>query len=42
MFEPWGGYPPSGSNPVSLWIEKYRQIYQLDGKLREIVMLRDA
>jgi len=42
MFEPWGGYTPSGSNPVSLWIEKYRQIYQLDGKLREIVMLRDA
>ena len=33
MFEPWGGYPPSGLNPVSLWIEKYRQAFQLDGHL---------
>jgi acyl-CoA reductase-like NAD-dependent aldehyde dehydrogenase len=31
MFEPWGGYPPSGLNPVSVWIDKYRQAYQLDG-----------
>jgi acyl-CoA reductase-like NAD-dependent aldehyde dehydrogenase len=31
MFEPWGGYPPSGLNPVSVWIDKYRQTYQLDG-----------
>jgi len=30
MFEPWGGYPPSGMNPVSLWIEKYRQPFQID------------
>ncbi len=37
MFEPWGGYPPSGLNPVSLWTEKYRQPYQLDGKLKEIL-----
>ena len=32
MFEPWGGYPPSGLNPVSIWIEKYRQAYQIDGR----------
>jgi acyl-CoA reductase-like NAD-dependent aldehyde dehydrogenase len=32
MFEPWGGYPPSGLNPVSTWIEKYRQSYQIDGR----------
>jgi len=32
MFEPWGGYPPSGLNPVSNWIEKYRQTYQIDGR----------
>ena len=36
MFEPWGGYPPSGLNPVSIWIDKYRQAYQLDGRLRDI------
>jgi acyl-CoA reductase-like NAD-dependent aldehyde dehydrogenase len=30
MFEPWGGYPPSGLNPVSIWIDKYRRCYQLD------------
>ena len=30
MFEPWGGYPPSGMNPVSNWIDKYRRCYQLD------------
>lgn len=33
MFEPWGGYPPSGLNPVSEWTEKYTQAFQLDGKL---------
>jgi aldehyde dehydrogenase (NAD+)/aldehyde dehydrogenase len=32
MFEPWGGYPPSGLNPVSTWIDKYRQTYQIDGR----------
>ncbi len=37
MFEPWGGYPPSGLNPVSVWIEKYRQVFQLDGRLRDIL-----
>lgn len=30
MFEPWGGFP-SNWNPVSLWSDKYRQAYQLDG-----------
>jgi acyl-CoA reductase-like NAD-dependent aldehyde dehydrogenase len=37
MFEPWGGYPPSGLNPVSFWIEKYRQAFQLDGRPRDIL-----
>jgi len=37
MFEPWGGYPPSGMNPVSIWTEKYRQAYQLDGRLDEVL-----
>ncbi len=37
MFEPWGGYPPSGLNPVSIWIDKYRQSFQLDGKLTDIM-----
>jgi acyl-CoA reductase-like NAD-dependent aldehyde dehydrogenase len=37
MFEPWGGYPPSGFNPVSIWAEKYRQSYQVDGRLKEIL-----
>jgi acyl-CoA reductase-like NAD-dependent aldehyde dehydrogenase len=32
MFEPWGGYPPSGWNPVSVWTDKYRQAFQLDGR----------
>jgi acyl-CoA reductase-like NAD-dependent aldehyde dehydrogenase len=36
MFEPWGGYPPGSLNPVSPWVEKYRQRYQLDGRLKEI------
>ncbi len=31
MFEPWGGYPASGLNIVSDWVDKYRQPYQLDG-----------
>lgn len=31
MFEPWGGYPPSGLNPVSIWTQKYRQTFQIDG-----------
>lgn len=37
MFEPWGGYPPSGLNPVSIWTEKYRQAFQVDGKLKDIL-----
>ncbi len=41
MFEPWGGYPPGSLNPVSPWIEKYRQVYQLDGRLDEISTARD-
>jgi len=36
MFEPWGGYPPGSLNPVSPWIQKYRQSYQLDGSHEEI------
>jgi acyl-CoA reductase-like NAD-dependent aldehyde dehydrogenase len=28
--EPWGGYPPCGSNPVSTWFEKYRRTMQVD------------
>jgi acyl-CoA reductase-like NAD-dependent aldehyde dehydrogenase len=39
MFEPWGGYPPSGLNPVSVWTEKYRQTFQLDGALRDIIAI---
>lgn len=31
MFEPWGGYPASGYNLVSDWVDKYRQPFQLDG-----------
>jgi len=36
MFEPWGGYPPGSLNPVSPWVQKYRQSYQLDGPREEI------
>jgi acyl-CoA reductase-like NAD-dependent aldehyde dehydrogenase len=34
MFEPWGGYPPSGVNPVSEWTDKYTQAFQLDDKMK--------
>jgi len=37
MLEPWGGYPPSGLNPVSMWMDKYQQTFQLDGKLTDIM-----
>ena len=37
MFEPWGGYPPGGLNPVSIWIDKYRQTLMMDGKLKDIM-----
>lgn len=29
-FEYWGGYPPSGQNPVSAWPAKYQRIVQVD------------
>lgn len=29
-FEPWGGYPASGNNPVSFWADKYRRAVALD------------
>jgi acyl-CoA reductase-like NAD-dependent aldehyde dehydrogenase len=32
VFEPWGGYPGSGLNPVSAWPDKYRRVYQLDAR----------
>jgi aldehyde dehydrogenase (NAD+)/lactaldehyde dehydrogenase len=40
MFEPWGGYPASGLNIVSDWVDKYRQPYQLDGATRQLKALR--
>ncbi len=30
MFEPWGGYAPAASNPVSHWIHKYTSTVQFD------------
>lgn len=30
IFEPWGGYPRSGANPVSLWHEKYTRVVSVD------------
>ena len=29
-FEYWGGYPPSGQNPVSPWLSKYRRTLQIE------------
>ena len=29
-FEPWGGYPASGVNPVGTWREKYLRVLQID------------
>lgn len=29
-FEPWGGYPSSGLNPVGVWHEKYQRIVSID------------
>jgi len=40
MFEPWGGYPPSGLNIVSDWVDKYLQPYQLDGAGHQLLALR--
>lgn len=30
VFEPWGGYPPSGQNPVGPWYAKYQRTIQID------------
>jgi acyl-CoA reductase-like NAD-dependent aldehyde dehydrogenase len=30
IFEPWGGYPGSGANPVSIWHEKYTRVISID------------
>ena len=30
IFEPWGGYPASGANPVSIWHEKYTRVVSID------------
>lgn len=30
LYEPWGGYPASGTNPVSHWYQKYLRIVQMD------------
>ncbi|BCM92905.1 4-hydroxybenzaldehyde dehydrogenase (NADP(+)) [Abditibacteriota bacterium] len=34
-FEPWGGYPASGNNPVSSWADKYRRIVAIDEKIQK-------
>jgi glyceraldehyde-3-phosphate dehydrogenase (NADP+) len=36
MFEPWGAYPPSGLNEVSIWTEKYRRAFVIDGGLNAV------
>jgi acyl-CoA reductase-like NAD-dependent aldehyde dehydrogenase len=30
IFEPWGGYPSSGMNSVSVWHEKYQRVVSVD------------
>jgi acyl-CoA reductase-like NAD-dependent aldehyde dehydrogenase len=30
LYEPWGGYPSSGTNPVSHWHKKYLRTVQID------------
>lgn len=30
IYEPWGGYPATGNNPVSDWRSKYRRLVQID------------
>jgi acyl-CoA reductase-like NAD-dependent aldehyde dehydrogenase len=30
IFEPWGGYPASGANTVSIWHEKYTRVVSVD------------
>ncbi len=36
LFEPWGGYAASGSNPVSLWMNKYQRIVQVDEPAKKL------
>ncbi len=33
IFEPWGGYPASGANPVDHWPAKYQRLVQIDAPL---------
>lgn len=33
IFEPWGGYPASSLNRVSLWSEKYQRVTSIDAPL---------
>jgi acyl-CoA reductase-like NAD-dependent aldehyde dehydrogenase len=30
IYEPWGGYPASGANPVGVWLEKYQRVVSVD------------
>jgi acyl-CoA reductase-like NAD-dependent aldehyde dehydrogenase len=30
IYEPWGGYPESGLNPVGTWKEKYQRVVAID------------
>jgi glyceraldehyde-3-phosphate dehydrogenase (NADP+) len=30
IFEPWGGYPASGVNAVSTWLQKYQRVVAID------------
>lgn len=30
IFEPWGGYPATGTNPVTTWVEKYCRTVAID------------
>ncbi len=39
MFEPWGAYPPGGFNKVSIWTEKYRRAFVVDGDLNDIIQI---
>ena len=39
MFEPWGGYPPGGLNEVSIWTEKYRRAFIVDGRPSDIMRI---
>lgn len=33
VYEPWGGYPATGTNPVSHWRDKYTRVVQVDQPL---------